>query len=83
MDYQLNMKNIPSASSSSTTTKRSFHGRKLQYQERIGDQPTLSPPITTTLSPTYLTADDAWKTVAMIESLKLDDGQKQQVEIEG
>ncbi len=72
MDYQLNMKNIPSS-------KRSFHGRKLQYQEKVVEQSNF-PLTTTTLSPTYLTADSAWKTVANIVSPKLGDGQKRQVE---
>jgi hypothetical protein len=69
MDYQLNMKNIPSS-------KRSFHGRKLQYQEKVVEQ-SYCPPSTTT---TYLTADSAWKTVATIVSPKLEYGQKRQVE---
>ncbi|CAF4875039.1 unnamed protein product [Rotaria sp. Silwood1] len=67
MDLQLNMKNISSSSSSTTTTtmKRSFNTKKLQYQERIVEQPIL-PKQTTALSPTYLTADRSWKTVATL-----------------
>jgi hypothetical protein len=57
MNYQLNMKNIP-------PTKRSFHGRKLQYQEKVVEQTCFSSSTTTSASsPTYLTADSAWKTV--------------------
>lgn len=79
MDYQLNMKNISSS-------KRSFHGKKLQYQENIVEQSnspltaTATTTTTTTLSPTYLTADNAWKTVATIVSPKLGDRQKRQVD---
>ncbi len=73
MDYQLNTKDIPSS-------KRSFHGRKLQYQERVVEQPNCPPSTTTTLSQTYLTADNSWKTVATTVSSKLGDGQKRQVE---
>ncbi|CAF4560736.1 unnamed protein product [Rotaria sp. Silwood1] len=70
MDLQLNMKNISSSSSSSSTTttttmKRSFNKKKLQCQERIVEQPIL-PKQTTALSPTYLTADRSWKTVATL-----------------
>jgi hypothetical protein len=50
------------SSSSSSNTKRSFHGRKLQYQEKIVEQSTLSlPASTTTLTPTYLTTGSTWK----------------------
>jgi hypothetical protein len=77
MDYQLNMKNTPSS-------KRAFHGRKLQYQEKVVEQSIFppSPPITTTttLSSTYLTADSTWKTIATIISPKLGDEQNRQVE---
>ena len=74
MDYQLKMKNTPSS-------KRSFHGKKLQYQEKVVEQSIFpSSATTTTLSSTYLTADSAWKTVATIISPKLGDGQKRQVE---
>jgi hypothetical protein len=73
MDYQLNMKNILSS-------KRSFHGKKLQYQENVVEQSNFPPSTTTTLSSTYLTADSPWKTVATIVSPKLEDGQKRQVE---
>jgi hypothetical protein len=66
MDYQ-----FPSS-------KHSLHGRKLQYQERIFEQ-SISPPTTTTLSPTYLTADSAWKTVATFVSSRPGDGRKRQV----
>lgn len=64
MDYQVNTKNIPSA-------KRSFHGKKLQYQDNVVEQVIL-PPTTT-----YLTADSAWKTAGTSKSR---DGQKRQVE---
>jgi hypothetical protein len=67
------MKNIPSS-------QRSHHGRKLQYQEEVVEQSIFPPSTTTTLSPTYLTADSAWKRVATIVSPKLGDGQKRQVE---
>ena len=78
MDYELNMKNVPSSSSSSS--KRTFHGRKLQYQEEVVEQ-SISPPSTTTTTTAYLTADSAWKTVAtLVSSSKLGDGQKRQVE---
>jgi len=74
MDYQLNMKNTSSS-------KRAFHGRKLQYQERIVEQSIFPPPpATTTTTTTYLTADSAWKRVSTIVSPKLGDGQKGQVE---
>ena len=79
MDYQLNPKNIPSTSSSPLTIKRSFHGRKLQYQERIFE-PASVPGPATTVSPTYLTADSAWKTVSNIVASKRGMGQRRQVE---
>ncbi|CAF2536261.1 unnamed protein product [Rotaria sp. Silwood2] len=71
------MKNIPSPSSS--TIKRSFYAKKVQYQERIVEQSIL-PQQTTTLSPTYLTADRGWKTVATFVARKPGNGQKRQVE---
>ena len=76
MDYQLKMKNTSSS-------KRAFHGKKLQYQEKVVEQSIFPPSSTTTattLSSTYLTADSSWKTVATIISPKLGDGQKRQVE---
>jgi hypothetical protein len=63
---------------SSSTVKRSMQGKKLQYQERISENSIL--PQTTTLSPAYLTADSAWRTVATIVSPKPRDGHKRQVE---
>jgi hypothetical protein len=65
----------------SSTMKRSIQGKKLQYQERISEQSILPPPTTTTiLTPNYLSADSAWRTVATIVSPKLRDGHKRQVE---
>ncbi|CAF3960710.1 unnamed protein product [Rotaria magnacalcarata] len=84
MDFQLNTKNLPppppppsSSSSASSTMKRSFHGRKLQYQEKVLEQSIL-PQQTAILSPTYLTADRAWKTVATIVAHKAGHDQKRQ-----
>lgn len=84
MDFQLNVKNIPSSSSSSSSSslsimKRSFYGKKLQCQERVVEQANL-PHSTTTLSPTYLTSDRAWKTVATFVARKPGNAEKRQVE---
>ncbi|CAF4484082.1 unnamed protein product [Rotaria socialis] len=90
MDFQLNTKNLPppppppsssssslAAAAASSTMKRSFHGRKLQYQEKVLEQSIL-PQQTAILSPTYLTADRAWKTVATIVTHKPGHDQKRQ-----
>ncbi|UJR38376.1 hypothetical protein I4U23_031046 [Adineta vaga] len=57
------MEKTPSSSPlSSSNTKRSFQRKKLQYQERITDQPPSSSfPTITTLMPTYLTAENIRK----------------------
>ena len=75
MDYPLKMKNLSSS-------KPTFHGKKLQYQERVVDSTSYPPPATTTTtSSTYLTAESAWKTVAShIVSAKYTDGPNRQVE---
>lgn len=78
MDFQLNMKNLSSCSSRSSTVKSSFHGRKLQYQDRISEQPAISQQ-TATLSPTYLTADWTWKTVTNAVVHKSANEQKRKV----
>ena len=65
---------------SSSTMKRSIHGKKLQYQERISELSNLPPRTTTILTPNYLSADSAWKTVATAVSPKHRDGNKRQVE---
>ncbi|CAF1421304.1 unnamed protein product [Adineta ricciae] len=55
-------KTPPSPSPSSSSTKRSFQRKKLQYQERITEQsPSSSFPTITTLMPTYLTTDSIRK----------------------
>lgn len=75
MDYPLKMKNL-------SLSKPTFHGKKLQYQERVVDSTIHpSPPTTTTSSSTYLTAESAWKSVAShVVSSKYTDGPNRQVE---
>ncbi|CAF1201318.1 unnamed protein product [Adineta steineri] len=73
MDYQLNLKKTPSPVS--LAADRPLHERKLQYQERIDEHAIL--PSSTTLSPTYLTADP-WKPMTITDTLKVDDGHKRQ-----
>jgi hypothetical protein len=53
-------------STSSTNTKRSFYGKKLQYQQRIAEQATSS--VSTTLTSTYLTAESITKISPLINS---------------
>lgn len=78
MDYHLKMKNLSSP-------KPTFHGKKLQYQENVAEA-TMNPhppsKTTTTTSPTYLTAESAWKTLAshLSPSSKHTDGPNRQVD---
>lgn len=65
-------------SPSSTNTKRSFHGRRLQYQERIAEQPASSLP--TTFTSTYLTAESIRKISPAISSTNCGNIQIKQVE---
>jgi hypothetical protein len=65
-------------SPSSTNTKRSFHRRILQYQERVVEQPTSSIP--TTLMSTYLTAESIRKISPIISSNNSENMQNKQVE---
>jgi hypothetical protein len=63
---------------SSTNTKRSFYGRKLQYQRRIAEQPTS--PLATTLTSTYLTAESIRKISPVISSTNCQNIQIKKVE---
>jgi hypothetical protein len=66
--------------STSAKAKGSFHGRKLQYQQRIVEHTAVTLPATAPLVATYLTAETGWKLSSTIVPARFADRQKKQVE---
>jgi hypothetical protein len=76
-------KSASSSPTTSTNTPRSSQRRRLQYQDRIVEQPSSSFPLapqTTTLMSTYLTAESIRKVSPAITSANFGDKQIKQVE---